>query len=154
MQSFVGCNITHATPRDASVGSRDIRDSSFKFEHAAVIKLLIMWLPVKLSHFPFTHSLLIFLGNYVPKNNYENRQTRWVRILQKCHCLSVTDCLTASVTHWLTVWLAVTVTVTVSVCDTDCHWQWYWRHYTVTAASLLSSFIGFNLYLTSLSENI
>ena len=25
-----------------------------------VIKLLIRWLPVKLSHFPFTHSLLIF----------------------------------------------------------------------------------------------
>ena len=38
---FVGCNITHVTPRDASVGSRDTRDSSFKFEHAAVIKRLI-----------------------------------------------------------------------------------------------------------------
>ena len=40
-ESFVGCNITHVTPRDASVGSRDTRDSSFKFEYAAVIKLLI-----------------------------------------------------------------------------------------------------------------
>ena len=38
---FVGCNITHVTPHDASVGSRDTRDSSFKFEHAAVIKRLI-----------------------------------------------------------------------------------------------------------------
>ena len=37
-----------------------------------VIKLLIRSLLVKLSHFPFTLSLLIFLGNYVPKNNYEN----------------------------------------------------------------------------------
>ena len=37
----VFCN-THATPRDASVGSRDTRDSSFKFEYAAVSKLLIM----------------------------------------------------------------------------------------------------------------
>ena len=40
VESFVGCNITHVTPRDASVGSRT-RDSSFKFEHAAVIKRLI-----------------------------------------------------------------------------------------------------------------
>ena len=52
-----------------------------------VIKLLIRWLPVKLSHFPFTHSLLIFWGNFVPKNNCENRQTGWVRILQKCQNL-------------------------------------------------------------------
>ena len=41
VESFAGCNITHVTPRDASVGSRDTRDSSFKFEHAAVIKRLI-----------------------------------------------------------------------------------------------------------------
>ena len=41
VESFVGCTITHATPRDASVGSRDTRDSLFKFEHAAVIKWLI-----------------------------------------------------------------------------------------------------------------
>ena len=41
VESFVGCNITHATPGDTSVGSRDTRDSSFKFEYAAVIKLLI-----------------------------------------------------------------------------------------------------------------
>ena len=85
VQSFVGSNITHATPRDTSVGSRDSRDSSFKFQYATVIKLLIRWLPVKLSHFPFTHSLLIFLGDYLPKNNYEKCQTGWVRILQKCH---------------------------------------------------------------------
>ena len=45
VQSFVGCNITHATPRDASVGSRDSRDSSFKFQYATLIKLLIRWLP-------------------------------------------------------------------------------------------------------------
>ncbi len=38
-----------------------------------VINQQIRSLPVKLSHFPFTHSLLIFLGNYLPKNNYENR---------------------------------------------------------------------------------
>ena len=74
--------MTDATPRDASVGSRDATigsrdasDSSFKFEYAAVIKLLIRSFLVKLSHSPFTHSLLIFLGNYLPKNNYENRQT-------------------------------------------------------------------------------
>ena len=38
------CNhllVTHATPRDASVCSRDSRDSSVKFQYAAVIKLLI-----------------------------------------------------------------------------------------------------------------
>ena len=56
VQSFVGCNITHATPRDASVGSRNTRDSSFKFQYAAVIKLLIRRLPVKISHFHFTHA--------------------------------------------------------------------------------------------------
>ena len=51
-----------------------------------IIKLQIRWLPVKLSQSPFTHSLLIFLGNYLPKHNYENRETGWVRILHiKCH---------------------------------------------------------------------
>ena len=50
VEYFVGCNITHATPRGASVGTRDTRDSSFKFEHAAVTS----------GH---THRLLIFLGN-------------------------------------------------------------------------------------------
>ena len=44
-----------------------------------IIKLQIRWLPVKLSQSPFTHSLLIFLGNYLPKHNYENRATTgWV----------------------------------------------------------------------------
>ena len=42
---------------------------------------------VKLSQFPFTHSILIFLGNYLPKHNYENRQTGWVRILHKCRVI-------------------------------------------------------------------
>ena len=46
-----------------------------------VMPLQIMCLPVKLSHYPFTHSLLIFLGNYLPNNNYENRKTGWVRFL-------------------------------------------------------------------------
>ena len=32
--------------------------------------------------FSLTHSLLIFLGNYLSKNNYKNRQTGWV--LHKC----------------------------------------------------------------------
>ena len=51
-----------------------------------IIKLQIRWLPVKVSQSPFTHSLLIFLGNYLPKHNYENRETGWVRILHiKCH---------------------------------------------------------------------
>ena len=40
--------------------------------------------PVKLSHSPFTHSLLIFVGDYLPKNNYENCKTGWIRILHKC----------------------------------------------------------------------
>ena len=54
-------------------------NSSFRFDYGGIIKLLIRLLPVKLSHSPFTHSLLIFLGNYLPKHNYGNRQTGWVR---------------------------------------------------------------------------
>ena len=51
-----------------------------------IIKLQIRWLPVKVSQSPFTHNWLIFLGNYLPKHNYENRETGWVRILHiKCH---------------------------------------------------------------------
>ena len=41
-----GLITTITTPRGASVGTRDTRDSSFKFKHAAVIKLLIRLLPV------------------------------------------------------------------------------------------------------------
>ena len=90
MHHIVGCNVTqNATPSDASVGSRATRDSSIQFQYPAVIKQLIRWLPVKLSHSPFTYSLLIFLGNYLPKNNYEKRQTGWVWIPRIHSCLSV-----------------------------------------------------------------
>ena len=60
--NLVAAILLHATPRD------EVRHwhSSYKSYHAAVIKLLIRFLSAKLSHSPFRHSILIFVGNYLP----------------------------------------------------------------------------------------